>query len=411
MTEQESSRRILLPAALAWSTLVLIFVEWSVRSGVPLQPFLELADLRVGPAAFGALPAHAILCRSDRRKTLVLRIGVVLEVVRFVLLLRAGVGIEVLSFSVGYGFFAAALVDFVYHREWRSAAIIALVPIGMASAPLGLAGVVRRMTPTTFDGALYALDAALRIPFSRLAGEFFDAAPAIRILSFISYAALPGSIVAGLAYEEYNYRRNVERGVGVNVLLAYAVSGSLAAAFYIMCPGTGPYHAFPNAFPSHLPDPASVPLALAPFAPLSPRNAMPSLHAAWAVLLARSTAGSRLALRIVAWSLALFTILATIGSGEHYVIDLVAAAPFLVALEAATAHRYVSFRTRMIPLITGILFFGAWIFAVRHAASIIPIVNANPAAYWIFTVATLGVSALVALRPVKKGPEPATLKV
>jgi hypothetical protein len=133
---------------------------------------------------------------------------------------------------------------------------------------------------------------------------------------------------------------------------------------------------------------------------------MPSLHVAWAVLLARSTSGSRVALRVIAWAFALFTILATIGSGEHYVIDLVAAAPFLVALEAATAHRYVSMKTRMIPLVTGLVFFGAWIFLVRHAASTVPLVNSNPVAYWIFTIATLAVSGFVALRPVGKGKEP-----
>jgi hypothetical protein len=350
--------------------------------------------------------AHAILCDSDQRRRFVLRIGLLLEVVRFAIVLSFHIPIDSALLSIGYGLLLSALFDFGRHREWRYAGLAVLVPVGMANAAFGLSSVVRRMTPTTYDGALYALDAALRIPFSAILGNLFLRIPALSLVSLIAYAMLPGSIAAGLGFEEYNSHRGRNRGVGVNLLLAYAISGTLAAALYIMCPGTGPFHAFPNSFPSHLPDPAAVPLGLAPFAPLSPRNAMPSLHVAWAVLLARSTAGSRLALRITAWTFALFTILATIGSGEHYVIDLVAAAPFLAALEAATAHRYISLKTRMIPLITGLMFFGAWIYAVRHAASIVPWVDANPAAYWIFTVATLAVSGFVALRPAGNGKEP-----
>jgi hypothetical protein len=381
----------------------------SIGMSAALHPLYGLADPRVGPAGFGAFVAHAILCNSDQRRRFVLRTGLLLEILRFAVVLSLGTTIDSALLSIGYGLFVSATIDFVRHREWRYAALAVLVPIGMANAAFGLGGVVKRLTPTTYDGALYALDVALRVPFSTFLGEWFLRIPALSLVSLVAYAMLPGSIAAGLGFEEYNFRSGRDRGVGVNVLLAYAVSGSIAAALYIMCPGTGPYHAFPNTFPSRLPDPASVPLGLAPFAPLSPRNAMPSLHVAWAVLLARSTAGSRLAVRAVAWSFALFTILATIGSGEHYVIDLVAAAPFLVALEAATAHRYVDVKTRMIALITGLVFFAAWIFAVRHAASIVPWANANPAAYWIFTIATLVVSGFVALRPAEKGKEPGSI--
>jgi hypothetical protein len=390
--------RILLPLALLWSVIVLGVVEWTVGSGLAFRPFFALADPRVGPAGFGALVVHAILCPTDRRKKIVLRTGVALEAARILLLLQRGIAPDVIAFSAGYGFFAAAVADFAWNREWRSAALASLVPIGMASAPLGLAGIVRRLTASTYDGALYALDATLRLPISQGFAGWMAALPPLRALSLITYAALPGAIAAGLAYEEYNYRRGVTRGVGVNLLLAYTLSGSLAAVLYIICPGTGPYHAFPGMFPNQLPDPATVSLSLAPFAPLAPRNAMPSLHFAWAVLLARSTAGARTSVRLIAWAFVLLTIAATIGSGEHYVVDLIAAIPFVIALEATTAHWSVLPSKRVLPLWVGVMLFVIWITIVRGGPVTIPFLRENPAAMWSLSLATILASALVALR-------------
>ena len=390
--------RILLPLALGWSVLVLGITEYFAGGGLAFRPFLALADPRVGPAGFGALATHAILCEDDRRRRIVLRVGVVLEIIRFVVLATRGVRLDVVAFSTGYGFFAAALVDFLIHRAWRSAALTALVPIGMAAAPLGLGGLVRKLTPTTFDGALMALDSTFRVPFSQWMGELFSVQPALLAMSLITYAALPGAIAAGLAYEEYNFRRGVTRGVGVNLLLAYAVSGTIAAALYILCPGTGPAHAFKAGFPSHLPDASAVSLSLAPYAPTSPRNAMPSLHFAWAVLLARSTVGARFSLRFATITFAVMTAVATIGSGEHYVVDLIAAAPFIVALEAATARRQISLRRRIAPIVLGILFYAAWILIVRYAPATVPVLDSRPVLVWLLTAATIGVSVAVALR-------------
>lgn len=390
--------RILLPVALGWSVLVLGLTEYFAGGGLAFQPFLALADQRVGPAGFGALLTHAILCEDDRRKRIVLRVGAVLELIRFYVLASQGVRLDVLAFSIGYGFFAAALVDFLIHRAWRSAALAALVPIGMASAPVGLAGLVTKLTPRTFDGALMALDMTFRVPFSQVMGELVSTQPALLAMSLITYAALPGAIAAGLAYEEYNFRRRETRGVGINLLLAYAVSGTIAAALYILCPAVGPAHAFKAGFPSHLPDASSVSLSLALYAPTSPRNAMPSLHFAWAVLLARSTVGARFSVRFAAIAFAVMTAIATIGSGEHYVLDLVAAAPLIVALEAATARRQVTLRRRAAPIVLGIFFYATWIVIVRNAPAIFPVLDSRPVLVWLLTAATIGVSVAVALR-------------
>jgi hypothetical protein len=400
MSQANPRRQLLLPVSLIWSLLLLGTLAW-IRGGAGPSPLFTLTDPYVGPAAFGALVVHGILCPFDRRRVFVLRAGVLLEILRFALLMHHHVALDVVVFSTGYGFLIAALADFMVHGEWRPAALAALVPVGMASARLGLGDVVQRLTPLTYDGTLLALDATLRIPFSRFAGGLFVDIPVIAVLSLVAYAALPGAIASGLAYEEYANERGLRRGVGTNLLLAYMVSGTIASLLYVLCPATGPSHAFANFFPGSLPDPGKVPLHLAPLAPGAPRNAMPSLHVAWAILLARSVAGARAWVRAAAWVFAALTILATLGSGEHYVFDLVAVAPFLVVLEAATARRSISWRRRAPALVCGGALYALLMIVIRNGTASIPILSGAPSLAWGLAAITVGVPVMFALRPVK----------
>jgi hypothetical protein len=370
------------------------------------EPLYSLADPRVGMAGFGAFVGHAILCGSDARRRRALRAGIILEVIRMAFVLETGVPVAGALLSIGYGLFAAALIDFMLHQEWRFLGLAVLVPIGMANAHLGLSAIVHGLTPLTLDGALYGIDLTLHVPVSRWTGELFAKVPLVTFASLVAYALLPGAIAAGICYEEYNTRRNVHRGVGVNLLLAYAISGSLAAILYWLCPGTGPAHAFGSAFPDHLPPLKSVTLNFAPYAPLAPRNAMPSLHVAWTIILARSTSGGRASVKWVVIALAGFTILATMGSGEHYVVDLIAAVPFFVALEAATAHRYVTLRRRILPLVIGTLLYAACVLTVRNASVAVPFLMNHAVLTWTFALLTVALPLLVALRSKGYGAKP-----
>jgi hypothetical protein len=396
--EGSPSRRWLLPAALVWSLIVLSIGISIIGFAAALKPLYSLADLRVGPAGFGAFIGHAILCGSDNRRKRTLRLGVLLEVIRLFVVIRSGIGADALILSIGYGFLLAALIDFALHREWRRVVLAVLVPLGMTNAAFGLQAIVLKATPLTYDGALYALDGALNVPISRLTGEIFNAIPFLAAISLIAYALLPGGIAAGLAYEQYSIERKAERGVGANLLLAYTISGTVAAIFYLICPGTGPAHAFPRAFPHELPSINSVSLGLAPFAPHSPRNAMPSFHFIWAVLLYRSTLGARRILRLGAALFALFTIFATIGSGEHYVVDLIVGIPVMVALEAAAAHRVVRSFTRVRAFTLGGLLYAVWMTLVRAGQVSIPFLLSQQGVMWTLALASLAAPLCVALR-------------
>lgn len=60
------------------------------------------------------------------------------------------------------------------------------------------------------------------------------------------------------------------------------------------------------------------------------RNCMPSMHLTWAILAARYA--QRQPLRCVLWGYVALLVVATIGLGQHYGIDLLAAVPYSLAV-------------------------------------------------------------------------------
>ena len=103
-------------------------------------------------------------------------------------------------------------------------------------------------------------------------------------------------------------------------LKALMLNGVLAPVLYLLCPVSGPVYAFPS-FPE-MPATAAHPIYLS-----SPPNGMPSVHFATALLIfwfaRRSKIGAALAGVLVA-----LTFIATLGSGEHYLADLVMSFPY-----------------------------------------------------------------------------------
>jgi hypothetical protein len=61
---------------------------------------------------------------------------------------------------------------------------------------------------------------------------------------------------------------------------------------------------------------------------------MPSMHLGWALLLALNARSRWLAAAL--WAYAALIALATIGLGQHYVVDLIAAIPYTVTMQWMT---------------------------------------------------------------------------
>lgn len=130
----------------------------------------------------------------------------------------------------------------------------------------------------------------------------------------LAYVAMPLMIgVAWIAEQDSIARRAVILG------------GLLCFGFYAICPAVGPGH---YDWTMHA-------------AGEWWRNCMPSMHLAWALLIARNARSWRL--RALLWPYVVIVAIATLASGEHYLVDLLAAIPYAALVQWSASS--LSFRS------------------------------------------------------------------
>ena len=120
------------------------------------------------------------------------------------------------------------------------------------------------------------------------------------------------------------------------------------------------------------------------------RNAMPSLHFAGALFVAWGTWSLGTWQRFFGVAFLAVMFVATLGLGEHYLIDLIVAIPFAVAIEAAVR------RWPRWPLAFGVStgLTVAWMTTLRLHPEILVL----PGVTWIGVIVTLGACIIVGLR-------------
>ena len=131
----------------------------------------------------------------------------------------------------------------------------------------------------------------------------------------------------------------------------------------------------------------SVPLSTVFGTPTAPRNSLPSLHFAWALLILWSLKpGQRLA-RLLAVLFVIATVLATLGSGEHYLVDLIVAVPFATSVQRGCQRQW-----KMMALYGAITLL--WIAYLRFG---MPYFEPSRAAAWLAGGITVSLPALLRL--------------
>jgi len=125
---------------------------------------------------------------------------------------------------------------------------------------------------------------------------------------------------------------------------------------YLLFPAAGPIYisaGFPGASLS-LSQLHSLALRTIPVNLTIPRNAMPSLHMACILLIRFNCKSFSRPVRMLTFIFVLTTIFDTLGTGEHYLIDLVVAFPFAVAVQALCTHGVpLRSRDRRLPRVGG----------------------------------------------------------
>jgi hypothetical protein len=222
--------------------------------------------------------------------------------------------------------------------------------------------------PKTFDLYLYVVDGSLGFQPSFLMGRAIAESALLKIPAALAYVSLP--FVMALIYA-LRLPKDTERP-SWDIITLFALAGIGGWVLYNLVPATGPGYVFGTDFPWRSLPYATLPkLALdrIPVAVEISRNAMPSLHIAWAVLLFWNTRGLSRAVRIFMAVYVALTAVAAIGIGEHYFVDLVAGVPFALFVQAVVwPGNKPTFTHQAITAATGLGWTLAWMLLVRFGA-------------------------------------------
>jgi hypothetical protein len=188
-----------------------------------------------------------------------------------------------------------------------------------------------------------------------------------------------------------------DRTLAMIAFLAFVVAGPVGVVFYNAVPGCGPGCLMGGKYPFEmLPIQQVRQLPLQPLLEGGARNAFPSLHLGWALLTLwyseRLSLGARLTMAIFF----IGTVFATLGLGEHYFVDLVAAFPFALMIQAACAMNVpLANARRMVPLLAGFGLMLGWVILLRWGLALAWM---NPVIPWLLVTGTVSLTLVLQAR-------------
>lgn len=285
------------------------------------------------------------------------------------------------------------------HAIWarnheRKVMVCAFLPaalfVGSEYMASTLLDITERLHPKVFDLYLYSFDCSLRVQISFALGKVVAAWHWLSFTCLLFYLALPLPLALVFA-------ARLRQGIGraLPVMLAFLITGPLGVLFYNMLPACGPIHLFGPAFPWHPPAIAEVMRMKLQTVRIAhdARNAIPSLHMAWVLLVWWSSRTLRLWIRAVAFAFLAFTAVATMGIGEHYFVDVVVAYPFALMVMALCSYMLpLDNEKRRTAFLWGTFATLLWFALLTFA---IPVFWITPLLPWITVIATVGVTVVL----------------
>src|ERR1700682_3241526 len=240
--------------------------------------------------------------------------------------------------------------------------------------------------PKVLDGYLFSFDSSLGIQIPFIMGQAFSTWPWLRLVGILFYIGLPIPIALIYAGQLLRVREKA-----IPAMVAFLATGPVGVIFYNLFPALGPAHLFGQGFPWHpLTMAQSARLLAEPLAIAGPPNAIPSLHMAWVLLVWWYSRGLSWWERAIALVFLFFTVLATLGTGEHYFVDLIVAFPFALLMMSLCAFSLkLSDRSRILAFGTGFAGTLGWFALLRRA---LPLFWRTPAIPWAFCAATVVVT-------------------
>jgi PAP2 superfamily protein len=250
--------------------------------------------------------------------------------------------------------------------EERRLILLALIPGILILASNHFAGYLHKWTesahPKTLDLYLYSFDSSMHVPIAFLAGQLYDKWKVFGAVSFVFYVGLPFTLAVVYAGQALRLRARA-----IPIFVAFLIAGPIGGIFYNLFPALGPIHLFAERFPWQPLTTDQARRLLLEAVPLGGlRNAIPSLHMGWTLMAWWYSRGLSMWERGLAFAFVAFTAFATMGTGEHYFIDLVVAFPFVLFLQAlCTISLDWSDSKRLVPFLFGLVTPLVWLWALR----------------------------------------------
>ncbi len=240
-----------------------------------------------------------------------------------------------------------------------------------------------RLHPKALDVYLYSFEGSLGVQLSFLLGQSFAKFPWFRVVNMLFYVSLPIPMLTAYAGQ---LRRKGK--AAVPVIVAMLIAGPLGVLFFNIFPAGGPGNMFRSSFPWHpLTMSEASRLILEPIRVGGWRNAIPSLHMTWVLLAWWNSKGLSRGARALIAVFFLLTVTSTMGTGEHWFIDLVVAFPFALMVQALGKYDFaLRDRRRALPLAAGLLMTLAWLALLSFAT---PLWWVSPVVPWTLVLATI----------------------
>ena len=179
----------------------------------------------------------------------------------------------------------------------------------------------------TYDRYLYAFDGSLGFQPSFWAGQALAAPAWMGELTRALYDGLPLFLVAAYVIAERHGAATARM-----VFLWIVLLGVCGAGCYVLFPAVGTYLLYAKSFPFHAPAVSTVPLVPIAVTSDMPRNCMPSMHTAWALVAIWAAGKCQFPWRWIMRGLLAIMLFQTLAF--HYLVDMIVSVPFTLAIFA-----------------------------------------------------------------------------
>jgi hypothetical protein len=199
--------------------------------------------------------------------------------------------------------------------DWMLAAGVLALPIGVIVDMY--IRFLSKLVPYKLDLYVFRFSESLGAPSFHI-GQYLNHHLVAFLIIYFAYSVLPCSVVTVFSFYLWKLGTYEAR----TILTSFVLNLVLALPIYLMVPVCGPLYAFPG-FPN------TIPASVVPHPMLidAPPNGIPSVHFSTALLVLWFARRWRWG-TILAGTHLILVGLATLGLGEHYILDLLIAIPY-----------------------------------------------------------------------------------